>query len=396
VIARNIATSINLALDLFPAVLLTGARQVGKTSLARSLWPDAQYISLDDTALAAAANLEPERFLRERQEPLILDEIHYAPGLFPYLQRAIDEDRRPGRFLAVGAQTAAILAGARASLAGRAAVFSLPPLCLDEVVATADGRAAASFLWRSGFPELWQHPELDRDPWLARYVTTCLERDVRQVLNVADTRGFERFLRAAALRAGQLLSYTALARDAGIAPNTAKRWVAVLQASQQVFLLQPYHRQRSRRLIKAPKLYFSDTGLLCYLMGFRRADDLPGHALWGAVWENFVVSEARKRLASQPNPPAPWFWRTAHGDNVDLLLEVGPDTFIAVECRAAERVSAADLKGVARLAEEYGAASVVGARIACRTDHMYLLDSPFGARAVPLAGPDGLLANLAR
>ena len=395
-IPRKLEASLRLTLDLFPAILLTGPRQAGNTTLARSLWPDATYVSLDDPARAAAANLEPDRFLRSFQEPLILDEIQYAPGLLPRIQHAIDQDRRAGRFLLVGSACPALSTGATRSLAGHAAVFSLPPLCLDEVVTTADRQATANFLWRSGFPVLWDRPELDRDVWLGRYVTAYLERDVRHALNVDDLAAFDRLLRAAALRAGQLLSYTQLARDAGISPNTAKRWLAVLGATQQVFLLKSYQRPGTRRLIKAPKLYFVDTGLLTFLLGIRRQEDVPGHALWPSIWENFVVSETRKRLLAQSIAPAIWFWRTAHGDEVDLLFETGPDTFVAVECRAAERVGAADLKGMMRLAGEYGPAAITRARIVCRTAEPYPLDAPFDAKAAPLAGPGGLFAELAK
>ncbi len=375
-------------------MLLSGARQVGKTTLARALWPDARYISLDDSAQASAATLEPDRFLGAHSGPVILDEIQYAPGLFRHLKQAIDNDRRPGRFFITGSQTFALMAGVSESLAGRAAIFTLPPLCLDEIVTSPAGPATDEFLWRSGFPELWQQPGLDRELWLASYVATYLERDVRQVVNVGDLRDFDRLLRSAALRAGQLLSFADLARDVGVAPNTAKRWLSVLEASQQVFFLEPYHRQQNKRLIKAPKLYFADTGLLCFLMGFRRATDVPGHPLWGAIWENFVVSEVRKRLLASAPSPALWFWRTAHGDEVDLLVETAPERFVTVECKAAERVSATDLKGTARLAAEYGPESVVRARVACRTTLAYPLDSPLDARALPLAGPDGLLADL--
>lgn len=392
---RNISASLSLAFDLFPAVVLTGARQVGKTSLVRTLWPEATYLSLNDPAQAAAASLEPDGFLRGRPEPLILDDVHQAPELLPGLQRALEQGRRPGRFVVVGSPSSAIVASAAESLAGRAAVFSMPPLCLDEVFTQPRGDETAAFLWRGGFPPLWYDERLDRDLWLSSYVSAFLERDIRQAVNVSNRNGFDRFVRSAALRSGQLLSFTELARDAGISPNTAKRWLAVLEASQLVFLLQPYQRQRRKRLIRTPKLYFADTGLLCFLMGFRRATDLPGHGLWAAVWENFVVSEVRKRLLARATAPAMWFWRTAHGDQVDLLLEVGPGAFTAIVCRPAERPSVPDLKGVLRLAEEHGPAAIAHARIVCRTEESRPLNVPLDARAMPLSGPGGLLAELA-
>ncbi len=189
-----------------------------------------------------------------------------------------------------------------------------------------------------------------------------------------------------------------MARDAGVSPNTAKRWLAVAEATQQLFLLRPYQRQGARRLIKAPKLYFADTGLLTFLLGISRQDEVPTHALSASLWENFVVSETRKRLLAQSIAPSIWFWRTAQGDEVDLLLETGPDTFVAVDCKAAERAGAADLKGIMRLAGEYGPASITRARIVCRTEEPHPLDSdgPFDVKAVPLAGPGGLLAELAK
>jgi len=172
----------------------------------------------------------------------------------------------------------------------------------------------------------------------------------------------------------------------------------VLEASQQVFLLEPYHRQRRKRLIKAPKLYFADTGFLCFLLGFRQPADLVTHALWGAVWENFVVSEVRKRLQAIAHPPALWFWRTAHGDEVDLLVETGPETFVAIECKAAERVESRATRGIVKLAAEYGPQALRAARVACRTEQAYPVEiaGTGDARAVPVAGPSGVLEELMR
>ena len=369
-------------MEQFPVVVLTGARQVGKTTLARWILPDATYVTLDDPARAAAARLSPDTFLAGLARPVILDEVQYAPELFRHLKIAVDREPRLGSFLVTGSQTFSLMAGVSESLAGRAAIFSLPALSLREVATGAALAETDRFLWRSGFPELWQRPELDRDLWMGSYVATYLERDIRQVLNVGDLRDFDRFLRASALRAGQLLSYADLARDVGIAPNTAKRWLSVLEASQQVFLLEPYHRQRTKRLIKAPKLYFADTGLLCHLLGFRAPADLLAHPMWGAVWENFVISEVRKRLLDTGKPPALWFWRTAGGDEVDLLVETGPERFIALECKTAQQVTSDSLKGIRRAAAEYGSNAIARARIVCRTETAYPLDPSVDARAV--------------
>lgn len=379
-------------------VVLTGARQTGKTTLSRWLLPHASYVSLDNPADAEEARLAPAAFLASRPEPMILDEVQYEPGIFKHLKLAVDRDRTPGRFLLTGSQSFHLMAGATESLAGRAAVFTLPPLSASEVLTSSSREATDAFLWRSGFPELWRRPEIDRDVWLGSYVATYLERDVRQLLNVGDLRDFDRLLRAAALRAGQLLSYADLARDVGIAPNTARRWLSVLEASEQIFLLEPYHRQRRKRLIKAPKLYFADTGFLCFLLGFRRPADLVSHALWSAVWENFVVSEVRKRLHATAHPPALWFWRTAHGDEVELLVETGPETFVAIESKAAERVERRATRGIVKLAAEYGPQAVRAARVACRAEQAYPVEiAGIGdARAVPVAGPSGVLDDVMR
>ena len=393
-IARVQAKAIKAALAQFPVVVLTGARQVGKTTLARWLWPEATYVTLDDPADAAQARLAPDNFLRAHPTPLIIDEIQYVPELLRHIKMAVDRDRRPGRFLVTGSQAFGLMAGVSESLAGRAAIFSLPPLGVSEVAADGSTETSDALLWRSGFPELWQRKDLDRDLWLGSYVATYLERDVRQVVNVGDLRDFDRLVRSTALRAGQLLSYADLARDVGIAPNTAKRWLSVLEASQQIFLLEPYHRQHRKRLIKAPKLYFADTGLLCFLLGFRQPADLPTHALWGAVWENFVVSETRKHLLAASQRPSMWFWRTAHGAEVDLLVEVAPSAFVVVEAKTAERVDARAVRGVGELVKEYGASAVRRAFVACRTARAYPIEASFPAMAVPVAGPHGLLSEL--
>lgn len=387
-IERHHKSLLERALSQFPAAVVTGARQAGKTTLARAVWPDATYLSLDDPAVSDRARLAPDAFLALHEGRVILDEVQYAPELFRHVKIAIDRDRRPGRYLLTGSQAFGLMAGVGESLAGRAAVLTLPTLAFDEVLPDASLEDLDRFLWRGGFPELWARPDLTRDLWMGSYVATYLERDVRQAVNVGDLRDFGRLLRAAALRAGQLLSYAELARDVGVAPNTAKRWLSVLAASQQVFLLEPYHRQRTKRLIKAPKLYFSDTGLLCHLLGFQDLATLRAHAMWGAVWENFVVAEIHKRMQARTSPRPLWFWRTAQGDEVDLLVETTAGEFVALEIKTTERVGDGELRGIHKLRDEYGPSAVSAARIVCRTPLPYPLGASFPAEAVPLTRVD--------
>jgi predicted AAA+ superfamily ATPase len=248
-------------------------------------------------------------------------------------------------------------------------------------------------LWRGSYPQLWQQPDLDRALWLGSYLATYLERDVRNLLAVGSLRDFDRFLRACALRAGQLLSYAELARDVGISPNTAKSWISVLEASQQIFLLEPYHRARTKRLVKSPKLYFCDTGMLTYLMGFTQASELPRHALWGAIWENAVVTEIRKSFLVRGLRPPLWFWRTSAGEELDVLIELAPERFVVIECKAAEQVDVSAIRGLRPLQAEYGVESVAKAFVVCRTERAYPLAAEGAIEAVPLAGRSGLLTR---
>ncbi|MGA7538024.1 MAG: ATP-binding protein [Steroidobacteraceae bacterium] len=374
-------------------MVLTGARQVGKTTLARHFLPEAAYVTLDVPPQAELARLNPAELFRSRPAPLILDEVQYAPSLLRELKVRVDRQRAAGQYLVTGSQSFELMAGVSESLAGRAAILTLPALSLRELAGLSGLAAIDAVLWRGSYPQLWQQPELDRELWLGSYVATYLERDVRNLLAVGSLRDFDRFLRACALRVGQLLSYAELARDVGVAPNTAKSWISVLETSQQIFLLEPYHRARTERLVKSPKLYFSDSGLLTYLMGFTEARALPRHALWGAVWENFVVSEIRKSFLDRGMRPPLWFWRPSSGDELDVLIEHAPERFVVIECKTAAQVNASELRGLRSLRAEYGADSVTKAFVACRTESAYPLAAAGKIEAVPLAGHGGLLTR---
>jgi predicted AAA+ superfamily ATPase len=386
---RSLTPRLTKALRQFPAVLVSGARQAGKTALCRHVWPAANYVSLDLPAEADSARSEPETFLQRHPAPLIVDEIQYAPELLRYMKATVDQDKRPGQYLITGSQDFALMQGVTESLAGRCAVLTLPTLSLTEVGARTTS-AIDNLAWRGGWPELHARPELDRELWLGSYLATYLERDVRNMLNIGSLRDFDRFLRAAAYRTGQLLSLSEMARDVGIAVSTAKTWISLLAASHQLILLEPWRVNPGKRLIKSPKLYFQDTGLLLYLFGFRTWTDVMANAAWGAIWENIVVSECRKAVLNAGQATSLYYWRTVNGEEVDVLIETGHRRVIAMEVKASERPGTDDLKGLASFTRLYGPDVMESQAVVCRTSAGYPLGAS-GCRAVSLHEAVGLL-----
>lgn len=373
-IERKYEPTLKRLSEQFPAVVLTGARQVGKTSLVRKAFPHFNYVSLDLPAKAELAEKNPDQFLLESGEPLIIDEVQYAPSLFRQLKIAIDRDKRPGRFILTGSQNFLLMQGVSESLAGRCGMIRMLNLSIEELRAAKVDIGLEATLVKGGFPELYARPKLDTSFWYASYLSTYLERDVRNILNVGSLRDFDRFLRACAIRTGQILSYSDLARDVGIAPNTAKQWISVLQASDQIYLLEPYHRNLGKRLVKSPKLYMCDTGLAAFLMGFEDWAGVSRHPVIGALWETHLVMQVVKYFSAAARNIPLWFWRTAYGDEVDLLIEQG-GRFTAFEMKFSENPNRADLKGFAALKKMYGENALVKGYVACRTaDHFPLTD----------------------
>ncbi len=385
-IDRQIAGELRRLASSFPALVLVGPRQVGKTALLERAFGDYAYVPLDLAGHAEMAETRPEEFLRRYPPPVVLDEVQYAPAFFRYLKTAIDARRgENGLFVLSGSQNYLLMQAVTESLAGRAAILPFLGLSGAEWAAVEELRTAHSwpeFLWRGGYPALWAElaASPSRDRWYQGYLATYLERDVRSLLNVGSLRDFERFLRAAAARTAQTLNMSELGRDVGLATSTVKQWLSVLQASGQVLLLEPYYRSLGKRLAKSPKLYFADTGLAAFLMGFGSADALWRSTSAGPLYENYVVGQwLRWRDWSEPSATL-WYWRDQPGNEVDLLIERN-GRLHAIECKLAEQPRRRDLRGLARLASFYGEEMVAGRYVACTTEVPFGIAE--GVTAVP-------------
>ncbi|MDP2810296.1 MAG: ATP-binding protein [Rhodocyclaceae bacterium] len=371
-IAREIVSELHSVAAGFPVVALVGPRQVGKTSLLEKAFPDHHYVSLDVASLAEMAETRPGEFLERYPPPVIVDEAQYAPGLFRHIKAHVDGRRgENGLFLLTGSQNFSLMRSLSDSLAGRAAVIPFLGLSGAEWAACTEvsaGQPWSRFLLRGGYPALWAAPGISRERWYQGYLATYLERDLRNLIRVGSLRDFERFLRACSARCAQTLNMADLGRDVGISATTAREWIGALVASNQILLLEPYHRSLGKRLVKSPKLYFTDTGLAAYLMGLS-ADAMPEGPLVGALWENHVVGQwLRWRDWHQP-AAALWYWRDQGGHEVDLLVE-WRGRIAAIECKYKERPDAGDLRGLRRLRTFY-AGEPMDAFVACTTEQPF-------------------------
>ena len=339
-IERSLEPVLTRAAAEFPAVVLSGPRQSGKTTLLTRLFRAShRYVSLDLPDVREAAGADPRGFLRRYSPPVIFDELQSAPGLLPYIKEAIDADRRrSGQFLLSGSQNLLLAEQVTESLAGRAAMLRLLPLTRREIEGTpqralpweshelpvSDGSSFGS-LWngflRGGYPEPAMQRERDAALWHASYIQTYLERDVRSIRQVGDLTQFQNLLRMLAARSGQLLNLADVARDLGVAVNTVKAWLSVLEATCQVLVLRPYYANIGKRLVKTPKVYFTDMGTLCYLVGLRDPEHAASGPLGGAIMETAVLGEIVKTLTHRGMEPRVFFWRTMAGAEVDILVE---------------------------------------------------------------------------
>lgn len=318
---RSIVELLLRSLRGYPVVVLTGARQAGKSTLLRQALPGWQMLSLEDIDLREFAQSDPRAFLQRYPAPLILDEAQRVPDLLSYIQTLVDASGRMGQYVLSGSQQFSLLAGVTQSLAGRASLIELHPLRLKELSDGADMPTSLDrYLLQGGYPAVHARG-LDAQRYYADYVASYVERDVRGLSAVQDLGTFQRFMRLCAARTAQLLNLNALANDCGISQPTANAWMNLLEASFIVKRIAPYHRNFGKRLVKTPKLYFLDTGLCAWLLGMTSERDMQSHYARGALFETWAVTEALKWRAVRGNAQPLYFWRDNIGNEVDLLLE---------------------------------------------------------------------------
>ena len=372
-----------------PIVVLTGARQTGKTSLMRRLFPHHAFVTLDLPSEAEQAERDPGAFLARHPPPVVVDEVQYAPGLFRHLKAAVDRERsRNGAFLLTGSQPLGLMKSVSDSLAGRAGIIELEPLSFAEAKVAHPHLTVEAFLVRGGFPELYENLDIESEGFLRSYVATYLERDLRQFLQVSNLRNYERFLRVAALRSAQLLNQADLARDVGISGSTAAAWLSALEASHQLMLLEPWFANRTKAIVKRPKLYLRDAGLAAFLCGVHTTEALHSSPLAGALWETLVCAEIRR---SQLNRRGGWdlhFWRDRSREADFLLHRAG--AFRLADAKWIEHPTPRDAETLRKVARELPAGAVRETSIFCRAPNPYTLGAENDVHAVPLDAPAAL------
>ncbi len=380
-ITRDVEPRLRRSARTRPVVVLTGARQTGKTSTLRRLFPRHAFVSLDLPTEAEQAEKEPAAFLSRHPAPAIVDEVQYAPALFRHLKVVVDAHRnRAGQYLLTGSQKFTLMTGVSESLAGRADIVELETLSLAEIQNAPRPISLEAVMVRGGFPELHANPEIDPAAFYNSYLATYLERDVRSLANVGSLRDFERFLRACALRSANLLNKADLARDVGIAPSTANQWLSVLEASGQVVLLEPWFSNRTRSIVKSPKLYLADTGVLCALLNIRSEDALRHSPAAGAVWETFIFAQLRHRERRAGRAGGLFFWRDRTRE-VDFVTESGGRMEL-FEAKRTELPTVADAVNLEFVRKVVGRARIASGAVVSRAPGGYPLGNAFRAMSV--------------
>jgi predicted AAA+ superfamily ATPase len=349
-IQRQLAPIIKAQQTKFPILAVTGPRQSGKTTLLKELFSDYRYVTLENPNTRSFASEDPIAFLNQYDQKVILDEVQRVPELFSYIQGRVDESKLMGQYILSGSQNFHLINSITQSLAGRVALFKLLPLDFSEL--KNPGLLADSYLEagiKGFYPAIFDR-DIDPIVFYANYIQTYIEKDVTELMNIRDLKLFRTFLGLCAGRSGQLLNISGLANECDISHTTAKAWLSILESSYIIFLLQPYHQNFNKRLVKSPKLYFYDTGLLSHLLGIRTTGELEENRLKGHIFENMILAEYQKQNHHLYLHRDYYFWQDSNAHEVDLLMKTGQG-FSIFEIKATQTISTALFKEMDRFEE---------------------------------------------
>ncbi|MFO1256864.1 MAG: ATP-binding protein [Gammaproteobacteria bacterium] len=346
-IPRSLSESVLRLAKQFSVLSVTGPRQSGKTTLIKACFPKHHYVTLENLDSRSFAQSDPKGFLEQYDNGIgiILDEVQNAPDLLSYIQGYVDTSPQAGFYILSGSQNFLVNQAISQSLAGRVAIINLLPLSMIEL--NDGGRRPATFLeaiFKGGYPKIYASDISPLD-WYPNYIRTYLERDVRQIKHITDLVSFQKFIKLCAGRTGQILNMASLALDAGISPNTAKSWLSLLEASYIIHLLQPYYKNYNKRVIKSPKLYFYDTGLVCSLLNIESQEQLITHHMKGELFETFILSEFIKYRSNKARNPQCYYWRDQQGHEIDCLFETA-DRVIPIEIKSSQTVNLNFFRGL--------------------------------------------------
>lgn len=358
-ISRLIEKTLKEAVESFPAVFIGGPRRSGKTTLSKSFLKGYNYVLLDEIDVRSLAIEDPRGFLEKYPPPVIIDEIQNAPGLLSYIKALIEHNKNPGQWVLTGSQQWALMKGISETLAGRIAILHLYPFSLEEVQKTAwphlseadeflkdlfrakklPERIIPLGLWilEGGYPEVVLNKRISRNLWFSSYLQTYVDRDVRGYIKQSNLHDFERFVKLLAARTAQELNCSTLSRDIGVSVPTIKSWLTLLEASGLIFFLMPYHKKLGKRIIKAPKCYFIDTGIVSYLVGLQSEQHALEGPMAGALFETACISQFYKRFSAFADPCSLYYYRSTDGLEVDLLIETGK-TIYPVEIKLSSTI----------------------------------------------------------
>jgi uncharacterized protein len=391
---RVLANTIQRAIKTFPAIVVTGPRQSGKTTLYKMLFSKTHhFVSLEDPDIRVRAKEDPIHFLNQYKPPVIIDEIQYLPELLSYIKTNIDSGRKPGQWLFTGSQNFVLMDNISQSLAGRIATLSLLPFSISELLNNAKNAQDftnwlsnqklsvaketlpfSELILRGFYPEISANKAVDRKLWCSSYITTYLERDIRSLTSIGDLSQFERFLIACAVRTGQILNLSDIARDIGISVPTAKRWLSLLEMGHQIYLLYPYYKNIGKRIVKSPKIYFCDTAICSYLLGIHNHETLLGSPYLGNLFETMIVIDFLKRFLHFGDKPNMYYFRTRDGLEVDLVIDIAGYLYL-YEIKSTMTILPKHAVSLKRMVNEFGS-RVKEASIISRSNENFMVLHP--------------------